>query len=51
MSTNMKNSTETAESYHAIDIWEGAGWRFAALVVILAVLSSLILVGSSLSIG
>lgn len=51
MSKQNHSSTETAESYHAIDIWKGAGWRFAVLVLLLAFLSALILIGSSLSIG
>ncbi|GEM_PF-5226188 len=51
MSERNRSSLETAESYHAIEIWKGAGWRFAVLVLLLAFLSGLILVGSSLSFG
>ena len=51
MSKNTKIITDPAESYHAVDIWEGYGWRFAALAIILTVLSVLIVVGGSLSIS
>lgn len=51
MSKNTEIIAKPAESYHAVDIWEGSGWRFAALAIILAVLSTLILVGGTLSIG